>query len=345
MSKQSNKSKEKSEIKSESLIHLLKPISSKKKGSDPNETRFLDIIQPWQKNQKGPGLAVVGVPFDNAVLGRKGAKGGPEAIRNALRYFKAYNLGEDFWFGDKSIKDFGNVIIKSDKVIEEHQRIEKVLHEIVSLGFTPITLGGDHSIGYPVFKGLRTAMAEKSFGLVNLDAHLDVRESINNFRSSGTPFRKILEDELITGENFVEIGLRNFTNGRGYRKFADDHGITMFTTDDIHSNGLDWVIQQTIKQINKNTNATYLSVDLDGLDVIYAPGVSAPTPFGLSPREVIAIINELSIKTPLQGMDIVELNPKYDTSDITAINAASFAVQFSSNYYQKKPLRRKISEY
>jgi formimidoylglutamase len=305
-----------------------------KKGYDNNETRITDIMECWT-GEIGPAVGLIGIPFDCAVLGRKGAKGGPKKIRDAIRYFKAYDWESDFWFGDKTIFDFGDIILEPDSVLTSHEIISSVIEKIVSKDFIVTILGGDHSIAYPNVKGVKNANPNKKIGLVNIDAHLDVREVINGKITSGTPFRRLLDDKIIDGENFVEIGIRDFTNARAYRRYVTDHGVTVFTVDDIRKIGLKSVIQQTIEKISTNTDITYISLDLDGLDLIYAPGVSAPTPDGLTPYQVQEIIKQIVAQTNIVGMDIVELNPLYDTADTTAINAANFLVQFIASYFKK----------
>jgi len=306
-----------------------------KKGYDPNETRFSDILECWS-GEEGPALGVIGIPFDSAVLGRKGAKGGPKKIRDFIRYFKTYDWREDFWFGDKKIFDFGDIIFDANTVLECHKHITEVITKVVSRKFTLLTLGGDHSITYPVVKGM-SDYYEGSIGLVNIDAHLDVREVINGRISSGTPFRRLLENKVVAGKNFVELGIRNFANARAYRRYAEKKGATIFTVEQIREEGLDKVLQETIERITDQTDYTYLSLDLDSLDQVFAPGVSAPTPNGLTPEEIRRTIRQLVSETEVIGMDIVELNPLFDTADTTAINAAMFFVQFCASYFLKAP--------
>ena len=310
-----------------------------KKGYDPNETRMLDIFECWT-GEEDSAVGLVGIPFDSAVLGRKGAKGGPKKIRDAVRYFKAYNWKLDYWFGDKRVYDFGDIIADSETVLESHEIISETVYKIAKRGFTLVTLGGDHSIGYPILKGLKQAHESKKIGLINIDAHLDVREIIDGRISSGTPFRRILDNEIVRGENFVEFGIRNFANARKYREYVEDKGASIYTVDNIREIGLDDVIKETIKKITKGTDVTYISLDMDGLDQIYSPGVSAPTPDGLHPFQVSKLIHEVVTQTNNIGMDIVELNPIYDTADTTAINAASFLVQFVSSFYWKEAKRK-----
>ncbi|NHJ39260.1 MAG: formimidoylglutamase [Asgard group archaeon] len=306
-----------------------------KKGFDPNETRMSDILECWT-GEPGPAIGTIGIPFDSAVLGRKGAKGGPKKIRDAIRYFKAYDWEEDFWFGNQQIYDFGDIILGSDSVLESHKIISEVIEKLASKEFTLVILGGDHSIAYPNVRGISKANKNKKIGLINIDAHLDVREVIDGRISSGTSFRRLLDDKIIKGKNFVEIGIRNFTNAKAYRQYVDDQGGTIITIDDIRKEGLNIVIQKTIDKITNGTDFTYISLDMDGLDQIYAPGVSAPTPNGLSPYQVQEIIKRIVKQTNIAGMDIVELNPLYDTADTTAINAANFLVQFVASHLNKK---------
>ena len=96
------------------------------------------------------------------------------------------------------------------------------------------------------------------------------------------------------------------------------------------------MLKRLLTETAKKTDATYISLDMDSLDQIYAPGVSAPTPDGLSPQQINQIIHKIVKSTSVLGMDIVELNPVYDTAETTAINAANFLVQFVASYYWKR---------
>ncbi|RLI70699.1 formimidoylglutamase [Candidatus Heimdallarchaeota archaeon] len=304
-----------------------------KKGYDPNETRISDLLECWS-GESGPAIGLLGIPFDSAVLGRKGAKGGPKKIRDSIRYFKAYDWRRDFWFGDKKIYDFGDIIFDAQSVLECHNHITEIITKIVAKNFTVITLGGDHSITYPLVKGMKEHYREP-IGLINIDAHLDVREVINGRISSGTPFRRLLEKNVIAGKNFVELGIRNFANAKKYRQYAEKQGATIFTVEEIQIMGLESVLATTLENITAETEFTYISLDLDSLDQIFAPGVSAPTPAGLTPTQIAQIIRKVVSETNTIGMDIVELNPIYDTADTTAINAALFLVEFCASHFYK----------
>ncbi|MCF2142978.1 MAG: formimidoylglutamase [Candidatus Heimdallarchaeota archaeon] len=304
-----------------------------KKGYDPNEARISDLLECWL-GESGPAIGLLGIPFDSAVLGRKGAKGGPKKIRDSIRYFKAYDWRRDFWFGDKKIYDFGDIIFDAQSVLECHNQIAEIITKIVAKNFTVITLGGDHSITYPLVKGMKEHYREP-IGLINIDAHLDVREVINGRISSGTPFRRLLEKNVIAGKNFVELGIRNFANAKKYRQYAEKQGATIFTVEEIQTMGLESVLATTLEKITAETEFTYISLDLDSLDQIFAPGVSAPTPAGLTPTQIAQIIRKVVSETNTIGMDIVELNPIYDTADTTAINAALFLVEFCASHFYK----------
>lgn len=306
-----------------------------KKGSDPNEVRMLDIFECWT-GEEGPAIGLIGIPFDSAVLGRKGAKAGPKKIRDSIRYFKAYSWYLDYWFGDKRIYDFGDIITEEETVAAAHEIISDVIEKIALRGFITLSLGGDHSLGYPILNGINKAYKNKKIGLINIDAHLDVRELVGGKINSGTPFRRVLENEIVDGKNFVEIGIRDFANAKKYREYVESKGVTVFTMEDIRKLGMEKIISQSIEIITTKTDITYISVDMDSLDQIYAPGVSAPTPDGLTPNQINMIIHKVTSKTNIVGMDIMELNPIYDTADTTAINAANFLTQFIASYFWKQ---------
>lgn len=167
-----------------------------------------------------------------------------------------------------------------------------------------LSLGGDHSITYPVLRAFK-----EKYGPVNIlhiDAHTDLYDEFEGDRySHASPFARAIEDGCVG--KLVQIGLRSV--GPEQRKFGVENGVTMLGADDIDNIPYAALI-----------DPLYVSIDLDGLDPAYAPGVSHPEPGGLSTREVLAIIKKL--QTSPVGADIVEYNPERDTGLITAHVAA-----------------------
>jgi agmatinase len=252
-------------------------------------------------------IAILGVPFDEKSSYLRGAAGGPAAVR-AVSTGKCYcgytelgvNLEED-----TVLVDLGDVDTSGDPD-KSFSLTEKAVAAILAKGATPIVIGGDHSITYPVLKAF--AGSFQPLDILHFDAHPDLYEDLYGDRlSHACPFARILEDGLAA--NVVQVGVRAIT--AGHRALALKKGVRMVEMKDI---------QDPLHL--RFANPVYVSFDLDSLDPAFAPGVSHHEPGGLSTRQALQVIQ--SLKGRIVGLDVVELNPTRDPAAITA--AAAFKI-------------------
>jgi len=252
-------------------------------------------------------IAILGVPFDEKSSYLRGAAGGPAAVR-AVSTGKCYcgytelgvNLEED-----TVLVDVGDVDTSGDPD-KSFALTEKAVAAILAKGATPIVIGGDHSITYPVLKAF--ARSFKPFDVLHFDAHPDLYEDLYGDRlSHACPFARILEDGLAA--NVVQVGVRAIT--AAHRARALKSGVRMVEMKDI---------QDPLHL--RFANPVYISFDMDALDPAFAPGVSHHEPGGLTTRQALQVIQ--SLKGRIVGLDIVELNPTRDAAGITA--AAAFKI-------------------
>ena len=168
----------------------------------------------------------------------------------------------------------------------------------------PLSLGGDHSVTYPILKALKEIHGPMN--ILHVDAHTDLYEEFEGDPySHACPFARAIETGCVG--TLVQVGLRSI--GPAQRVFGKKHGVVMLGADE--ADAIPYA---------RLTGPLYVSIDLDGLDPAFAPGVSHPEPGGLSTRDVIAMIKRL--KTAPIGADIVELNPEKDVNLLTAHVAA-----------------------
>ncbi len=252
-------------------------------------------------------IALLGVPFDEKSSYLRGAAGGPAAVR-AVSTGKCYcgytelgvNLEED-----TVLVDLGDVDTSGD-ADKSFALTEKAVAAILAKGATPIVIGGDHSITYPVLKAF--ARTFKPLDILHFDAHPDLYEDLYGDRlSHACPFARILEDGLAA--SVVQVGVRAIT--AAHRATALKNGVRMIEMKDI---------QDPLHL--RFVNPVYISFDMDALDPAFAPGVSHHEPGGLTTRQALQVIQ--SLKGRIVGLDIVELNPARDPSAITA--AAAFKI-------------------
>ena len=246
-------------------------------------------------------IAIVGIPFDAHSSYLQGAAKAPAAIREALKSPSANMSTESII--DLSI-DHSWIDVGDIEVGDYHSDIELGVAEIMNLGMRPITLGGDHSITYPIIKGV--SKKHKNLTIIHLDAHGDLYDDFEgNKYSHACPFARIMEEKLAS--RLIQIGIRTLSPHQ--KKQAERFKVEVIEMKDFS------------RDLNLKLNQpAYLSLDLDVLDPAFAPGLSHHEPGGLSTREVISIIQNLGV--PLVGADIVELNPDRDINGVTGMVAA-----------------------
>lgn len=258
-------------------------------------------------------VALLGYACDEGVsrnLGRPGAIEGPNAIRKTLS-----SLSNHWHETPLNLCDFGDLIC-TDQNLESHQNdTAQAASELLKNGHFPIIMGGGHDLAYAHFKGIRKAFPKKKIGIVNLDAHFDLREGSTQ-ATSGTPFWQIAQEEK---ENFTYycFGIQKESNNRQLFQTASDYGVRYLMNSAF--NLQNWYhIQKELDQFIEEVELIYLSIDLDGFSSAYAPGVSAPSPLGFAPDVALKTIKYLVQSQKLVSVDVVELNPEYDLDNATA---------------------------
>lgn len=292
---------------------------------DPKEaTRYSEIPTfmrtPLASDLSEVDIALVGVPFDLGVTNRSGARHGPREIRNMSTITRAVHPVTRINPYDLCrLADVGDVRFNNLFHLEEAiQEIESFFHRINEAGIVPLSVGGDHSITYPIIKAIA---ADESVGLVHIDAHTDTWDSF--FSSSvqhGAPFRRAVEDGCIAPERAVQIGIRGAQNSAAGWDYSLEKGMRVIFMDEVDRLGMDGVIAEIKRVIGKGP--TYLSFDIDGIDPAFAPGTGTPEIGGLTTREALALVRGLG-GLHFIGGDVVEVSPPFDPSGNTALVGAT----------------------
>lgn len=284
---------------------------------DPDDRQFGDAVEPATLSD-GPDVALVGEPYDGAVIGRRGAREGPAAIREALAGVKTahFEWGDPLaGSGSPAIGDLGNLAIPDGDVAAVQEGVGEAAAGIHDAETLPVFLGGDNSLTYANVAPL----LDDRVGVINFDAHLDCREPREG-PTSGTPYRQLLEDGLAT---YVAVGVRHFETSDTYVEYVRERGGTIVPADTFEE-GVDGVVERVRKAV-AGVETLYLSVDCDVLDATAAPGVSAPTPGGLTTRELFSAVGSLAGDDRLAGFEVVECAPPLDRNGRT-VDAAARAV-------------------
>jgi agmatinase len=271
----------------------------------------------YTKNLDGVDVAVSGVPLDLATTFRSGARMGPAAVRAAS--VQMNELIHPWGFGpcDRlSVIDYGDCWLDSHNPHTIFSSIYEHAKTILASNAKMLTLGGDHFITYPLLK----AHAEKygaPLSLIHFDAHCDTwADDEPNSLNHGTMFYKAIKDGLIDPATSVQIGIRTWNE--------DFMGVNILGADWVHEHGTAAVANKVHEIIGKRN--VYLTFDIDCLDPAFAPGTGTPVAGGLSSAQALAILRKF-IGLNIIGMDVVEVAPAYDHSEITALSAAQIAAE------------------
>ncbi|HEX6989711.1 MAG TPA: agmatinase family protein [Bacillota bacterium] len=271
---------------------------------------------------------IVGVPFDGAVIGRPGARGGPAAVRAAVGRLATYDPATDLDLAEwLRVCDAGDVEVVRGDAAETHRRLEAVAAAVARRS-VPVIIGGDHSISYGSVRGV--AAAHGTLGVLQFDAHHDVRELRDGRISSGTPFRRLLEDEprRIDPARFVQVGIAPWRNSPVYTRFVLDQGIQIVSSGEVHARGIDVITGRALERVSPHGEPFFVSFDLDVLDAAHAPGVSAPTSGGLAVHQAAVAVRAAARHPACVGLDLVELAPMLDPSGRSAQAAAMLVLEF-----------------
>ena len=272
----------------------------------------------------GLDIALVGVPMDLGVTNRAGARLGPRAVR-AVERIGPYNHALRVTPGGEcNAADIGDVPMRSrfslDSSIED---IEAFHGRIYAAGVRPLSVGGDHSISYPILKALGQ---DCPVGLVHIDAHCDTMGEIDGSKfHHGGPFRQAVLAGALDPERTIQIGIRG--PAEIFWGFSYESGMTVVHIEDVARLGIDGVIEKARAVVGEGP--TYISFDVDGLDPVYAPGTGTPEVGGLTPREAQAILHGLK-GIDIIGGDVVEVAPQYDPTTNTAMVGAQMLFEIFS---------------
>ncbi|SIS43074.1 agmatinase [Zobellia uliginosa] len=244
-------------------------------------------------------IIIQGIQFDDKSSYQKGPKLAPPLIREALHCGSANMYTENL----VSIENT-KIDDKGDFEISEYFDIEKITKDHLDTGAKVLTLGGDHSITFPIMKA--HSLKYPKLDILHIDAHSDLYDDFEGDKySHACPFARIMENGFAV--KLVQVGIRTLNSHQAQQ--ADKFNVEIHQMKDLD-----------LTQIPKFKNPLYISLDMDGFDPAYAPGVSHHEPGGLTSRQVIDLIQ--NIETEIIGADIVEYNPKRDFQNMTAFLAA-----------------------
>lgn len=272
----------------------------------------------------GLDIALVGVPMDLGVTNRAGARLGPRAVREVERIGPYNHALGVVPRAECKAADIGDAPMRSrfslDSCIED---IAAFYARIQAAGVRPLSVGGDHSITYPILKALGH---DRPVGLVHIDAHCDTMGEIDGSKfHHGGPFRQAVLAGALDPERTIQIGIRG--PAEIFWGFSYEAGMTVLHIEDVDRIGIEGVVAKARTVVGDGP--TYISFDVDGLDPAFTPGTGTPEAGGLTPREAQAILHGLK-GIDIIGGDVVEVAPQYDPTSNTAMVGAQMLFEIFS---------------
>jgi guanidinopropionase len=289
--------------------------------TEPRYTQIATFMRaPLATSLDGIDVGLIGVPTDLGVSNRAGARHGPREIRNASSLMRMFNLGLNLNpYELCRIADLGDVRLSNRFDLEmQVAEIEAYYRKVHAAGVRPVSAGGDHSITYPIFRGIA---ADGPIGMVHVDAHTDTwGEFYGSKFTHGSPFRLAVEDGLLDPRRTIQIGIRGGQNTMEGIEYSQSHGMRVVFMDEFASLGVDRVIAEARRVVGDGP--TYISFDVDGLDPVYAPGTGTPEVGGITTHEAQRLLRGLR-GLNLIGGDVVEVAPPFDQTGNTALVGAT----------------------
>ena len=257
-------------------------------------------------------IGLIGVPMDLGVTNRSGARFGPRAVRTMERIGPYHHVHRVAPSATHRVADLGDVPFRSRfnlascmEDIETHYRMLR------DANVRPLSVGGDHSITYPILRALGN---QNPLGCIHIDAHCDTGGEYDQSKfHHGGPFRHAVLDGVLDPDRTIQIGIRG--NSEFLWEFSYDSGMTVIHIEEFQEMGVAAVVEKAREVVGDGP--VYITFDVDGLDPAFAPGTGTPEVGGLTPREAQGLLHGLA-GLDVVGGDVVEIAPQYDATTNTA---------------------------
>lgn len=305
--------------------------------TDHLDPKVSSWITPWNGSDQ-PDVLFVGAPLSKPSISHSGASLTPGEIRALFGTVTPYNIDHDLDLSRAlSAADAGNAVVHPTDLLRARGGIREAVASVLAAAPTsmPIVMGGDHSITAPSFEAFQ-AHVGGPVGLVQLDAHMDLRNLGDGGLTNGTPVRQLIDGGTLRGSDVVQIGLHAFANAAEYASFAREQGITQYSARQVAREGIEPLIARALDIASANTRAVYVTIDMDVLDQAYAPGVPAQVPGGMTSWQLFDAVLALGQHSAVKAFDIVEVDPAQDLRRATVRTALHTILTFLTGYALRK---------
>lgn len=265
----------------------------------------------------GYDVAFVGAPFDMGTTYRSGCRFGPQAVRRISALYDSYSLDLAVDLTEElSVCDAGDVFVIPSNIEKTFDQIDRAVSHVANEDVFPVIVGGDHSIGYPDVRALAKHV-EGRVGIIHFDRHIDIQERDMDERMHTTHWFHATDIPNVPPGNLVQMGIGGWYGSRPGMASAREKDTTVMTIGDIEELGVEKAVEIALDIAWQDADAVFLSFDIDSVDGGVAPGTGSPEPGGLLPREALKALRMIA-KEGICGMEVVEIAPPYDVSDVTA---------------------------
>jgi formiminoglutamase len=289
----------------------------------PLAVRWHQQVRPWAAGTV-PGVVLIGFACDEGVRrnsGRVGASGGPRAIRRALA-----NMA---WHLARPVYDAGDVVCPDGDLESAQERLAELVACVTAHGCFPLVIGGGHETSWGTHLGLTRARPGDAFGVINFDAHFDLRSHPR--ATSGTPFRQIADRCRQDDRPFryLCLGIAEAANTAALFEKCKAFGVSFVSDHEMASANVERLANR-IAEFEAATERVHVSLDLDVLPPWVMPAVSAPSARGVPLDVVEGLLGRLARSVKIAALDVVEFNPAFDTDHRAARTVAGVIARFAS---------------
>jgi len=278
--------------------------------NDVNDVRLGEIVSSSFENFESAAVVILGCPQAEGVRrnnGRLGAELAPDAIRTQFYKLTPFGISA-------KIFDLGDTLIQ-EALEETHDLHTKIVEQVLRDGKKIIVLGGGNDVSYADGYAAANVCGRKNWLALNIDAHFDVRADLP--RNSGTPYRQLLDEQYLMPENLYEIGYQSQAASQVYFDYLKKLGVNIISLEESQISSLKSQIQEKLSIFNSQFS-TFWGFDVDSVRASDAPGVSAPSPIGLTANEFLNLSNLAGTLPQTKIIEFTEVNPNFDIDNRTA---------------------------
>ncbi len=295
------------------------------------------LNKPWTELNtpviENADVLLKAVPWDNAASAGKGAWQAPERIRQLSKILPPFTEN------GTELKDFHVFDAGDFQVDLDWERLWETIRtesgQLIGCGKFCLFLGGDHSVTIPLEQAFLDEYSGKKAGIIHLDSHSDILDEYCGHRwSHACTQRRALEHYAMSDEGLSLVGIRSWEKEE-LEYLAEHQKINIITAEDIWNKGISATAEDLVSRYEAY-DAVYVSIDIDVLDPAYAPGTGTPEAGGLTSRELLQLIKSLLASLPVKVLDIVEVSPPMDSSDITSWAALKIIYEVFGAIYNNK---------